>query len=268
MIFTPEHYCSVQTISEYNGSDSFSFGKKEQLSLFLLSSGQCTFSTWQGSVVVSAGNFILSTQPLTLSMVQKSHIVCATFTGTASQEIAEHLSEITLVGSQSCPGAPELFYRLQAGDGNLSVAQISALSYALLCELSQAAPVQKSLPPLISAALAEIHEHYSEVYGIEELARSLTVSKSHLVRTFSSEIGISPGKYLTSVRLDAAKRLLLHRQYNLETIASLCGFAGSNYFCHVFKKETGETPAAFRAKTSVQSVPSPEMKEQESYLFL
>lgn len=258
----------MQTISEYTGNDSFSFGKKEMLNLFLISSGQCTFSSWQGSVVVSAGNFILSTQPLTLSMLQKSHIICAAFSGIAANEIAEHLAEVTLVGSQNCPGAPELFYRLQAGSDTLSAAQNSALSYALLCELSQATPMQKSLPPLISSALAEIHEHYSEVYGIEELARSLSVSKSHLVRTFSAEIGISPGKYLTSVRLDAAKRLLLHRQYNLETIASLCGFAGSNYFCHVFKKETGETPASFRAKTSVQSVPLPEMKEQESYLFL
>lgn len=268
MIFTPEHYCTAHTISEYSGNDSFSFGEKGSLTIFLLSSGQCTFSSWQGPLVVSAGNFILSTQALVLSMLQKSHLVCATLSGIAAQEVAENLSEVSLVGSQSCPGAPELFYRLQAGDRTLNNAQNSALSYALLCELSQAAPMHKSLPPLISSALAEIHEHYSEVYGIEELARSLSVSKSHLVRTFSTEVGISPGKYLTNVRLDAAKRLLLHRQYNLETIASLCGFAGANYFCHVFKKETGETPAAFRAKTSVQSVPLPEMKEQESYLFL
>ena len=60
---------------------------------------------------------------------------------------------------------------------------------------------------------------------------------------FSAEMGISPGKYLTRTRLEAAKLLLLDREYNLDTIANLCGFSGANYLCRVFKREEGITPA-------------------------
>ena len=40
------------------------------------------------------------------------------------------------------------------------------------------------------------------LYGAEELSEQLGVTKSHLVRTFKQEIGVSPGKYhLTNVRI-------------------------------------------------------------------
>ncbi len=42
-------------------------------------------------------------------------------------------------------------------------------------------------------------------------------------------------------------RLLLHREYTLDVVASLCGFSGANYLCRVFKKETGQSPAQWRA---------------------
>ena len=56
-------------------------------------------------------------------------------------------------------------------------------------------------------------------------------------------VGIPPGRYLTRVRVEAAQRLLLHREYTLDVVASLCGFSGANYLCRVFKKETGQSPA-------------------------
>lgn len=77
---------------------------------------------------------------------------------------------------------------------------------------------------------------------MEELSERLGVSKSHLVRMFTAALGIPPGRYLTKVRVEAAMRLLLHREYTLDVIASLCGFSGANYLCRVFKKETGHSP--------------------------
>ena len=81
---------------------------------------------------------------------------------------------------------------------------------------------------------------------MEELSAQLGVSNSHLVRVFSAEMGMGPGHYLTQVRLQAAKLLLAHRTYPLELVASLCGFSGANYFCRVFRRSTGLTPAAWR----------------------
>ena len=103
--------------------------------------------------------------------------------------------------------------------------------------------------------MEDIHENYAGLYGVEELSERLGVSKSHLVRAFHAAVGVSPGKYLTRVRLDAAKRLLLHREYSLDVIASLCGFSGANYLCRVFRRETGVSPAAWRAAALAENGP-------------
>ncbi len=90
------------------------------------------------------------------------------------------------------------------------------------------------------------------------------------MRTFTAAVGVPPGKYLTTVRIEAAQRLLLHREYTLDVVASLCGFSGANYLCRVFKKETGQSPAQWRALTgrAAQSGLTPEetMREQEMYI--
>ena len=126
------------------------------------------------------------------------------------------------------------------------------------------------LPPLVQAAIEDIRANYAGLYGVEELSERLGVSKSHLVRTFTAAVGVPPGKYLTTVRIEAAQRLLLHREYTLDVVASLCGFSGANYLCRVFKKETGQSPAQWRtmAGHTVRSGLSPEeaLREQELYI--
>lgn len=76
------------------------------------------------------------------------------------------------------------------------------------------------------------------------------MSKSHLIRTFTAEVGESPGKFLQRERIDAAKLLLLNREYPVETVANMTGYAGANYFCKVFRRLTGESPGEYRARAS------------------
>ena len=125
----------------------------------------------------------------------------------------------------------------------------------------------QALPELSRQAAALMREHFMELYGVDELANQLGVSKSHLVRSFSAATGLTPGRYLTLVRVEAAKALLLHRDYRLETVAGLCGFSGANYLCKVFKKETGLSPARWREQyAGVLSSPPPEGWEGKFYV--
>ena len=88
-----------------------------------------------------------------------------------------------------------------------------------------------------------IRQNYAGLYGVDELARQLGVSKSHLVRVFTAQMGIGPGQYLIQTRVDAAKVLLAQRDYSLDVVASLCGFSGANYLCKVFKSIPGKRRA-------------------------
>ena len=140
------------------------------------------------------------------------------------------------------------------GVGNADDAASAAAPYTLLCALVHGDEESRRLSPLVARAVEAIRDNYMALYGVEELSAQLGVSKCHLVRVFSSEMGMPPGRFLTSVRIEAAKLLLAEREYSLEMIAGLCGFSGANYLCRVFKRETGLSPAAWRETTAHKAV--------------
>ena len=256
----------------------------EGLWVCLVSSGKCTASvpgagpSPAGAALilppqsVPAGHLILSRAPLALAPAEADtcHLLCVQLTGQASTQFLNGLRELPfLAKGGSCPAAAELMDRLAEEKETHSRAR-SQLAYALLCELADADSAAPALPPLVQAAIEDIRANYAGLYGVEELSERLGVSKSHLVRTFTAAIGVPPGRYLTTVRIEAAQRLLLHREYTLDVVASLCGFSGANYLCRVFKKETGQSPAQWRAMAghAAQSGLSPEesLREQELYI--
>lgn len=128
-------------------------------------------------------------------------------------------------------------------------------------------PRQSNYPELIQHAIALILKNYAQLYGVEELAQELSVTKCHLVRTFAASVGIPPGKYLTAVRIAVSKHYLTGKDYPVEVVATLSGFSGANYFCRVFKSETGQSPLAYR-RNGYPAEPLPEMTEMEKRLFL
>ena len=248
----------------------------------LVSSGRCTASVPSAGPLpagaalllppqsVPAGHLVLSRAPLVLEPEGSCHLLCVQLTGQASAQFLAGLHELPfLARGETCPAAAELLDRL-ASEQELPGRVRSQLAFALLCELADADSAAPALPPLVQAAIEDIRANYAGLYGVEELSERLGVSKSHLVRTFTASVGVPPGKYLTTVRIEAAQRLLLHREYTLDVVASLCGFSGANYLCRVFKKETGQSPAQWRALTgrAAQSGLTPEetMREQEMYI--
>ena len=268
----------------------------EGLWVCLVSSGQCSASVPAAGPLplgaalilppqsVPAGHLILSRAPLALVPESICHLLCVQLTGQAASQFLAGLHELPfLAKGGSCPAAAELMDRLAEEKAAHSrarsqlayallceLAEADRASCALLCELSDADSAASALPPLVQAAIEDIRANYAGLYGVEELSERLGVSKSHLVRTFTAAIGVPPGKYLTTVRVEAAQRLLLHREYTLDVVASLCGFSGANYLCRVFKKETGQSPAQWRAMAghAAQSGLSPEesLREQELYI--
>ena len=256
----------------------------EGLWICLVSSGSCTAALAEigpspaGSALflppqnVSAGHLVLCRAPLSLTPAGACHLLCVQLTGQAAIQFLAGLTELPfLARGETCPAAAELMDQLavEAADPGHSRVR-SQLAFALLCELSGADSAAPSLPPLVQAAIEDIRSHYAGLYGVEELSERLGVSKSHLVRTFTAAVGVPPGRYLTTVRIEAAMRLLLHREYTLDVIASLCGFSGANYLCRVFKKETGQSPAQWRALAgnTLRPALSPEESLREQELFI
>ncbi len=99
---------------------------------------------------------------------------------------------------------------------------------------------------LMEIARREIEENYATVFGVAELCELVGVSKEHLVRSFKQCFGVTPGAYITTVRLDKAKQLLRETNYPLKVIAAMCGYSAQGYFGKAYRKHYGISPGEER----------------------
>lgn len=110
---------------------------------------------------------------------------------------------------------------------------------------NQASP--DTWPEVVVQALKLIHENYAGINSIEELSRSLGISKYKFSRLFHATCGVTAMQYLTKIRMEKAMELLRQTKLNLSEIARLTGYSDENYFNKVFRKSTGVSPGRFRS---------------------
>ena len=136
-------------------------------------------------------------------------------------------------------------------------------AYHLLLHLrgqaGQKEGAEKRVSLLVESAIGIIQEDFPYLEGLDELAERLEVSKAHLIRQFTKAVGISPGKYITRVKVDYAKLLLQGEEPSISYVAEASGFANSNYFAKVFRRETGMTPTEY-----IESSPRQTAEQREA----
>ncbi|WP_172327439.1 AraC family transcriptional regulator [Mangrovicoccus sp. HB161399] len=81
---------------------------------------------------------------------------------------------------------------------------------------------------------------------VEAYARELQVSRDRLGSAVKRTTGLSPRAYLHGILLREAAELLTNTGMPVSRVAFRLGFADPAYFSRFFKRETGQTPAAFR----------------------
>jgi len=89
-------------------------------------------------------------------------------------------------------------------------------------------------------------EHYMDEITLDQLSEMAYLSKYHFTRTFTSYTGTSPYQYLTALRLNHARHLLLLTTISIEEISFQTGFKNSKNFIRAFKQATGTTPEKYR----------------------
>lgn len=92
-----------------------------------------------------------------------------------------------------------------------------------------------------------IAEHYAHKITVDELARLAHLSASQFTRQFNKLFQMTPGRYLTRIRINAACGLLTRTDLDLTTIAERCGFHDASHFVKQFKKQMKMTPGKYRA---------------------
>lgn len=113
----------------------------------------------------------------------------------------------------------------------------------------------------IEAAAAYFNENYIARINVDEYAESLHMSTAWFIRSFKQYVGLSPARYIQSLRIVNAQRLLERTKYSIGEVSEIVGYDNPLYFSRVFKKETGLSPAQYRKAERAGEQPSDPQEE-------
>lgn len=103
---------------------------------------------------------------------------------------------------------------------------------------------------LVDSTVKYMGDNFTGDIRLSNLARMRSVSPEHLSRTFKSCVGIGFSEYLTLLRLEHARMMIVSEpQKTISEIAYECGFNDGNYFSFRFKKMYGMSPSKLRGSS-------------------
>jgi AraC-like DNA-binding protein len=98
----------------------------------------------------------------------------------------------------------------------------------------------------VGRALALMHERPGHDWTVDELAEKAGISRSVLAQRFTDLIGQPPMQYLTRWRMTISAQRLRSEPVSIARVAADMGYDSEAAFTRAFKRELGETPAAWR----------------------
>lgn len=102
--------------------------------------------------------------------------------------------------------------------------------------------------PKVAAALRFIRQHACDGIGVRDILHAVPMSRTLLERRFKARLGHSPHRQIVQHKIERAKQLLVESEVSIAVVAELAGFDNASYLSVAFRRETGESPYAFRTR--------------------
>jgi AraC-like DNA-binding protein len=102
--------------------------------------------------------------------------------------------------------------------------------------------------PMIAKAKSFIREHHAEDLSLPQIAQFSNASPFHFCKLFKRSTGLTFTNFLSRVRIERSKNLLINPQLRVSEIAYEVGFQSLTHFNRVFQKILGESPTEYRQK--------------------
>ncbi len=105
--------------------------------------------------------------------------------------------------------------------------------------------------PGIARSLRFMLDHYQEPISVDDLAEAAAMSRRGFHKAFLQHVRRPPGQELHRLRIEHAKKLLMHSDEKITAIAELCGYQTPNGFWCAFKEATGLSPQQYRQRNAL-----------------
>jgi AraC-like DNA-binding protein/ligand-binding sensor protein len=103
-------------------------------------------------------------------------------------------------------------------------------------------------PPAITRAKQFIKEHQADEISLGDVAKAVNTSTFYFCKMFKKATGLNFTDYLSRVRVEKARNLLLNPNLRISEIAFAAGFQSLSHFNRVFRRIAGESPTHYREK--------------------
>ena len=128
---------------------------------------------------------------------------------------------------------------------NIDYYSISKIIYSLLLDV-----VKQSHPDfrheIVQRAISYLSQNYPKKITLDDICKELFISKYFFIRKFHAEVGCSPKQYLTKLRLEKAKYMLIHTDNSVAEIAQAVGFESEKNIYYAFKSALGISPREYK----------------------
>ncbi|HWX22201.1 MAG TPA: PocR ligand-binding domain-containing protein [Candidatus Binatia bacterium] len=140
--------------------------------------------------------------------------------------------------------------RVMSAKQHDAVVKLLAIFAQHLAMLSNQVVVQQenSEPPMITKAKQFIEEHHTENLRMGQVAKAVCTSPFYFCKMFKAKTGINFTDYLSRVRVEKSKNLLLNPNLRVSEIAFEVGFQSLTHFNRVFKRVMGQSPTEYRSQ--------------------
>ena len=124
--------------------------------------------------------------------------------------------------------------------------QASKYLFTIFMKLAEKNHIKAEGSVIAQQILAELDKAIDSSVSIDEICKTLFISRSKLIREFKKHYDITPHAYLVNRKIAFAKMLLQNSAHSIKSISNHLGFADEHYFSNIFKQKTGMTPSEYR----------------------
>ena len=175
----------------------------------------------------------------------KSSLFCRYFAMTMYMCVCDYLKKLDLDPDKALPAGTRLEIETVTADSVLPLVN-RMYTVAISSRKNKLGSQSKSQ---LSDAMKYVDEHYNDsALSLNEVAKVVNISPSYLSAMFSRETKTTFVEYMTSKRMEQAKRMLATTKEKSQSIAEQVGYKDPHYFSYIFKKTFGMSPKEYRMK--------------------
>ncbi|WP_310828788.1 response regulator [Paenibacillus pedocola] len=160
------------------------------------------------------------------------------------QEVREHLTHYLKVPFQ-------ILHSGLSYDFSTVPQVVKRMREASASQAFELEPLKGSGEKAIDVALHYIKEHYAEDLSLEKMASVVFLNPAYFSQLFKHKTGQGYKEYVTSLRLEQAKLLLLNPKLKLAEIAERVGYQDMRHFTQMFRKKFQLTPTEYRQQENI-----------------